>query len=247
MALAAKISPAELTAQVTERFSDAYLEARLINAPGVVYLPGTTDDAAFLAFEVPIGTGGYERQVIYYQASDVTNYTDDGVGLATRATVFAQNGSSTTIDFSHVALCWSTGNVETLGALTAVPSAAVNGTYTSIPIDQTSGSGNGLTVDLAVINSGATSSDYAITLAKPGSGYADGDTALITEATLQGLGIVASGAGDLAFTVATVSSPANAGQLLSVAQTSNQVVLSAGNEAAFYWNLKQFGFYNVAS
>lgn len=247
MALAAKISPAELTAQVSARFTDAYLEARLIDAPGVTYLPGTTDDAAFLAFEVPAGTGGYVRQVILYQAGDVTNYTDDGVGLATKATIFAQDGSATPIEFSHVCLVWSGGNATALGALSAFPTSGVDGTYTSIPVDLSSGNGTGMTINLSVINSGALVSDYAVSIAGAGSDYAVGETVQISEATLQGLGIVPTGAGDLAFSVAAVTAPTNAGQLLSVAQTSNQVVLTGGNEAAFYWNLKQFGFYNVAS
>ena len=82
MAIAAKISPAELTSQVTSRFDGAYLEGRLINAPGVAYVPGTTDDASFLTFEVTPGTAGYQRQVIGYEASDVSAYSDDGVAQA---------------------------------------------------------------------------------------------------------------------------------------------------------------------
>ena len=245
MAIAAKISSAELTAQVTDRFVDKYFEARLINAPGTSYIPGTTVDATFLANEVPIGTGGYLRQVIGYENSDVSAYSDDGVALSQKATIFAHDGGGTAIDFSHVALVWSDGNALTLGAVTAAPSAGVDGTYTNIPVDSTSGSGVGLTVDLTISNGGITASDYALTIVNAGNGYAANDTVTILDGTLAGLGAIAGGAGDLTFSVATVSSQANAGTVLSVAQTASAVSLTAGNEAVFYWNLKQFGYYSV--
>ena len=82
MAIAAKISPAELTALVTNRYVGKYYEARLINAPGVSYVPGTSNDATFLGNEVTQGTGGYERQVINYVGGDVSAYSDDGVALS---------------------------------------------------------------------------------------------------------------------------------------------------------------------
>ena len=41
MTIAAKVSSAELTAQVTNRFEDKYLEGRLINATGTSYIPGS--------------------------------------------------------------------------------------------------------------------------------------------------------------------------------------------------------------
>ncbi len=246
MAIAAKISSAELTAQVSSRFDGAFLEARLINAPGTAYTPGTTDDPSFLTFEVTPGTSGYERQVIYYNTGSISGYSDAGVALDTRATVFAHDGSGSPIDFSHVALVWSTGNVATVSDALVAPSAAVNGSYTNIPIDSTDGSGAGMTVDLSVINAGASTTDYAITVASAGRGYANAEVLTILEGTLAGLGIVSAGAGNLTFSVSGVSTQANADQVLAVAQTSAAVSLSGGNEAAFYWNLKQFGFYSVA-
>ena len=247
MTLAAKISAAELFAQVSDRFAGAYLEARLINAPGTAYVPGTTNDTTFLGFEVTAGLSGYARQVISYLQADVTNYADDGVGLNTRATVFAHDGVGAVIDFSHAALVWSTGNVMTLGAVGTNPTAGVNGTYTNIPIDSTNGSGVGLTVDLTITNSGAASTDYSVTLNRPGYNYGAAEALTIVDGTLAGLGAITGGAGNLSFAVGAVNTPANAGQILAVAQTSSAVQLTAGNEAAFYWNLKQFGFYNVAA
>lgn len=244
MAITAHISSDEVTAQVTNRFVDQYFEGRLINAPGTIYEPGITDDTNLLSFEVAGGTGGYQRQVISYDSADVSVYADDGVGLLQKATVFAHDGGSTQIDFSHAVLVWSDGNVLTLGVVGSAPSAGVNGTYTNIPIDVTSGTGIGLTVDLTISNDGANSTDYAITLARAGYGYGAGDTLAIADGVLAGLGAIAPGAGGLGFTVGTVNTPSNAGQILCVAATSSPVVLTGGNEAVFYWNLKQFGFFS---
>ena len=244
MTIAARVSSAELTAQVTDRFANRFLEARLINAPGTPYTPGITDDASFLSFEVTPGTSGYERQVIYYDLGDVSAYTDDGVGLAVKATVFAHDGVNPAIDFSHVALCWSEGNVLTIGDITP-PSAAVNGTYTNIPVDTTNLNGTGLKVDITVINNGASALDYAVSIRDSGQGYADGEVVTILAPTLAGLGMTSLGDGPLSFPIATSTTAANAGEILAVARTSSPVQLSAGNEAVFYWNLKQFGYYSV--
>ena len=245
MAIAAKISSAELSAQITNRFVGNSFEARLIGATGTSYEPDITNDATFLSFEVTPGTGGYQRQVISYALADVTTYTDDGVALATKGTIFAHDGGATSIDFSHAALVWSTGNTLTLGAVGTAPSAGVDGTYTNIPIDTTNGSGVGLTVDLTIANSGAASTDYSLTINSAGYDYVASDVLTILDGTLAGLGAITAGDGNLAFSVATVNTPANAGTVLAVAQTASSVVLSGGNEAVFYWNLKQFGFYSV--
>jgi hypothetical protein len=96
-----------------------------------------------------------------------------------------------------------------------------------------------MTVDLQVINSGATSTDYVITVRDSGYGYTAGDTLGILDANLAAAGIITGGAGDLTFSVGTVSVNAEAGQLFSVAQTTNAVQLISGREAIFYWNLRQ--------
>ena len=244
MTIAAKISSSELTAQVTNRFEDKFLEARLINAAGTSYIPGTTDDPTFLGFEVTPGTGGYVRQVIKYETADILAYSDDGVPLDRKATIFAHDGGGTSIDFSHVALCWSTGNVLTLGSVSSAPTAGVDGTYTNIPTT-TSGSGTGLVVDLTIQNSGAATTDYLLTIKSAGSGYAASDAITIADGTLAGLGAITGGAGSLGFTAATVTTNAEAGNVVSVAETASAVVLNGGNEAVFYWDLKLFGFYSV--
>ena len=242
MTIAAKISPTELTAQVTDRFADTFFEARLIDATGTTYIPGTTNDAAFLGFEFTIGSGGYQRAVINWTLSDVLAYSDDGVALTRKAAVFAHDGTATTIGFSHVALVWSNGNVTGLAANTSSPASGVNGTYTSVPVDTVSGSGTGLTVDITVINGGIASTDYVVAVNKPGYGYVSGDTLSIANAELQSIGLTAEVTGGLGFSVGTVSAQSNNGDILSVAQTASPVVVSGGNEVAFYFNLKQFGF-----
>ena len=243
MTIAAKISSSELTAQMTNRFEDKFIEARLINATGTSYIPGTTDDPTFLGFEFTPGTGGYVRQVFKYETADILAYSDDGVPLNRKATIFAHDGGGTSIDFSHVALCWSTGNALTLGAVGSAPTAGVDGTYTNIPTT-TGGSGTGLVVDLTIQNSGAATTDYLLTIQSAGSGYAASDTITIADGVLAGLGAITGGAGGLGFTVATVNTDANGGNLITVAETASPVVLTGGNEAVFYWDLKMFGFYN---
>ena len=245
MAIVAKISSTELIDQVTDRFVGKYMEARLINAAGTAYIPGDTDDAQFLGFEVPVGQAGYRRQIIGFAGGDVLGYSDDGVALNTRATVFAHDGSSTSIDFSHVVLCWSAGNVTEL-SYSADPLAAdsIDGTYTNVPVDSTIGGGNSMVLDITVSNSGA---DWDCTIVNPGTGYAVSDTVTINEGTLAGIGAVQAGAGDLVKTVTTISSNPDAGNIVSVAQPTAAVNLNGGNEAVFYWNIKQFGYYNTAS
>ena len=249
MTIAAKVSATEITNIITDRYTDQYFEARLINLPAYNYSPGTAgSDTTLLAGEVTPGTGGYQRAVLNYVPGDVGVYADGGVALNQKATVFAHDGGGTAITFSHVALVWSSGNAQTLGAVTAAPASATTTTaaYTNIPVDSTSGSGVGLTIDLEVTNSGAATTDYVITLNKPGYGYAAADTVTIDNGTLAGLD-ASIGAGDLTFPVATVYTPtvATAGDLFTSVKTSSTVNLVDGNEAAFYWNLKQFGFYTA--
>lgn len=244
MTIAAKISSTELTAQVTNRFSGKFLEARLINATGTSYIPGSTDDTAFLGFEVTAGLGGYTRQAIQYEPADILVYSDDGVPLNRKATIFAHDGSGDSIDFSHVALVWSGGNATAISTPSTVPSAGIDGTYTNIPTT-TGAAGEGLTVDLTIQNSGASSSDYILTLSSSGVGYVDAELLAIPEGVLVGLGAVAVGAGPLGFSVSTVSAGgSDTGKIVSVAETTSPVVLTGGNEAVFYWDLKQFGYYS---
>jgi len=248
MTIPAKVSATEVTSILTDRYVDQYFEARLINLPAYNYDPSVSgSDATLLAGEVPLGTGGYARASIGFSSSDVGVYSDGGVGLQQKATVFAHDGSATPITFSHIALVWSGGNATALGAVTAAPASATTTTaaYTNVPIDSTSGDGVGMTVDIEVTNSGASVGDYVVTINSSGSGYTAGDGLVILNGTLAGLD-PAIGAGNLEFSVDTTYSPsgANAGDLFTAVKTTSVVNLVDGNEAAFYWNIKQFGFYS---
>ena len=247
MAITAKIAQAEVSAQVIDRFSDVYLEARLYQYAGT-YDGSAGEDAAILASTEASSTSGYRRQVIHFSSADATNatYGDGGVGLPQRATVFAPGGTSATdMVFNHVALVWSTGNVTSIDANPATkPTAANNGTYTNLGPDAV-GAKRDLTITLVVTNGGATLADYALTLTSPGRGYTNGDTITIPQATLVAAGVIdgTTQTGDLTFTVTGVSTNANADKILSVAKPSGDVTLNNGNEAVFYWNLKLFDFH----
>jgi len=249
MTIAAKVSATEITNIVTDRYVDQHFEARLINLPAYTYDPATAgSDATLLAGEVALGTGGYSRATLSFSSGDVGVYADGGVALNQKATVFAHDGGGTALSFSHVALVWSSGNVTGLNAVSNAPASATTTTqaYTNIPIDSTNGSGVGMTVDLEVTNSGAATTDYVVTINKAGYGYASSDVLTILNGTLAGLD-ASVGAGDLSFSVNSVYTPsiASAGDLLTVVKTTSTVNLVDGNEAAFYWNLKQFGFYGA--
>ena len=235
MAITAKVSSSEIAAQVDQRFVNKYVEALLVDANGITYTPGLTVDSTFLSFEVVQGFGGYERQVFTYQPADQTAYSDDGVGLATKGSIFAHDGGSDQVTFTHVVLVWGEGNVITLDAATTDPAVGVDGVYTDLPTT-TNGSGTGLTVDLTVSNN-----VFVFTPSRFGRNYAIGDTITITEAVMEAAGAVAAGAGLAQMDVGNVSSNTEAGQIIAVAGTSSQVLLDAGNEAAFYWDLKLYG------
>lgn len=237
MAITAKVSSAEIAAQVDQRFVNKYIEALLINANGIAYTPGTTVDATFLSFEVTQGFGGYERQVFVYQGQDQTAYADDGVGLATKGSVFAHDGGGDTIAFTHAALVWGTGNVITLDAATVDPATGTDGVYTDLPTI-TNGSGTGLTVDLTVANN-----VFVFTPSRFGRNYAVGDEITIAESVMESAGAITAGGGGAVMAVGNVSSNTEAGQIIAVAGTSSQVLLDAGNEAAFYWDLKLYGIH----
>lgn len=245
MTLPATVAPTELEEILTSRYVGQYFEARLINLPAFTYDPATVgSDVTLLTGEVAIGTGGYARDVIYYEASDIGSYADGGVAFVQKGTTFAHDGGATALEFSHIALVWSTGNVTALGSVTTAPVSATTTTaaYTNVPVDSTSGSGVGLTVDLEVTNAGAATTDYVLTLNKAGYGYAASDTVTISNGTLAGLD-PSVGSGDLVFSASTVHTPtgATAGDLFATRKTSSPVTLTNGNEAAFYWNLKQYG------
>jgi|TARA_B100000035_G_scaffold124371_2_gene105893 hypothetical protein len=236
MPITAAVSAAEVQAQVNQRFVNKYIEALLVDAAGITYTPGVTNDTNFLSNEVAVGTGGYDRVVFIYQPADQTTYADGGVGLATKGSIFAHDGGTTSMPFTHAALVWGSGNVASLDAATSDPSAGNDGLYTDIPT-VTTGGGTGLFVDVTVNND-----VFVFTPSKFGRGYQTGDVVTVTEADLVSAGAVALGAGGAAMQIGAVSSNTESGQIIAVAQTDARVTLGNGEEAAFYWDLKLFGF-----
>lgn len=253
MTIRAQVSASEVYNILANRYVDQYFEARLINLPAYNYVPGVSGaDATLLAGEVTVGSAGYQRVILSWSSSEVGSYADGGITLAPKAATFAQDNGPTPLTFSHVALVWSSGNVLTLGTPTSVPASATPTTeaYTNIPIDSTDGSGVGLTVDLEVGSGGGANgaSDFTITINRPGYGYAATDNLTILNSTLATLDASIS-SGDLTFPVSTVYTPdaavASAGDLFSEVKTTSTVNLTSGSEVAFYWNVKQFGFYTA--
>lgn len=245
MTISAKVAGTELQTSMNNRYAGVYLEAILLNAPGVAYNPANDDtqNAAFLTNEIA-EAGGYQRQVIGWDVDTAGAYTDDGVAMSQRAVTYEHDGSATNISFTHMALIWGSGNIDAGGTAATAPAGSDNGTYVGLPTD-TDGSGNGATLDIVVTNGGAAASDYAITVNAPGYGYAASDTLTVQNADLVSAGLNPGDSSPLTFTISSVYTSPDAGKVLSVAQTDSQVTITDGNSAAFYINLKQFGFYSV--
>ena len=235
MAIQAVVSANEISKQVLARFDGAFFEGRLINAPAITYTPGITNDTTFLANEVTIGLGGYQRQVIGYVAGDVSVFSDGGVALIQKATVFSHDDSVDSITFTHAALVESTGNVLTTAIPTLEPSPTNDGTYEAIPTVTLTGTGVGLKINIT-----SSANVVTVTINNAGYDYAPGDSIRVEESTLVAAGAGLTGCGDLEFLVDTVKTEAET--VFAVAKTANQVVLGGGNQAVFYWNTKLFNF-----
>ena len=246
MSISAKVAGTELQDGMNSRFGGAYFEAALLDASGVSYDPANDDtqNATFLSTYEHAATGGYARQVIGWAADSAGAYTDDGVAMDQRNVVFEHDGSANNIVFTHMALVWGSGNINAGGTAAAAPVSATDGTYTNLPTTS-SGSGTGATLDIVVANSGAATTDYTITINGPGVGHAAFDVLTVSNADLVSAGMAPGDSNDLTFTVPSVYTSSEAGKIFSVAQVDGQVTVANGNSAAFYVNLKEFGFYSV--
>lgn len=262
MTIPAKISAYEVTAQIQDRFVSKYLEGILVNAPGVSYTPGLTSDSNFLSSEVTIGAGGYDRAVFRYLPDDVSGYADSGVGLNRKGTIFAHDGSSTPINFTHAVLVWGTGNTEAVEAFSILPTLGNSGTYEGL-VTETDGNGVGLTFNLTVTETvtedelddegnvitpgGEDVTTFTWQIASAGRNYQVGDEVTINPNVMQLAGVTNEISDGGAQTVIfEVSDNPDAGQIVAVAKTQTPVILDGGNEAAFYWDVKTFGFSNEA-
>ena len=272
MTIAAKVSAAELDSQVRANFENEWFEVALINSatPYDIQLDvwdesNTSGGTNIYSFEldglggtraVP-GAGtfnGYGRRSYQYVSADVQAYGDQGVPLARKASIFSHNGYGTgAFSFTHAVLLHSgNGHATALGAVTAVPTGSASFTATGAEeyknLPATGGTGQGLTVNLQILNSGIATTDWVVTLVNAGTGYTAADTVSIPEDTLQSAMNNNGGTltGDLTFSVSTVNAvataPGGTRDIVSVAKTDSLVTLTAGNEAVFYWDLKLFGY-----
>ena len=246
MAISSRISSAELESQVSNRFVGKWIQVCLADAPGLNYIPGNPgDDGILLGAEVDGTTvSSYSRRVIGYAPGDVSTYTDDGIALATKAAIFEHDGLGDPIDFTHVFLVWAVDPVATLGANTSGPSTANDGDYTANFPVSTTGNGSGMLVNITVANGGAALTDYTLTVVNGGGYYAPGDTLTVAGADLVSAGVTDE-VTDLVFSVGTIISNPEANNVISVSRMTSPVTLSNGQQAGFYFNLKQFGYYEV--
>tara|TARA_B100000035_G_scaffold182939_1_gene156207 strand:- start:1574 stop:2290 length:717 start_codon:yes stop_codon:yes gene_type:complete len=236
MAVSASISSSEITSSLVSRYIGNYYEAALINAPGTSYVPGSTNDSTFMSFEATVGQGGYDREVFSYSSGDITGYAERGVALATKATIFPHDGTSTSINFTHVALLWGTGNIVAVGGASAEPTSGNDGNYTNLPTS-TDGNGTGLLLDLTISNN-----VFVYSISKPGRNYTTSDVVTILAADLISAGAVdSSETTNVVLPISTVTATGTSGQVIAVVEPSSATSLTAGNEAAFYWTTKLFG------
>ena len=246
MTISAKVAGTELQDGMNRRFGGAYLEGVLLRADGVEYDPASDDaqNSAFIQnYEVPTGTG-YTRQVIGWPADSAGAYTDDGVAMDRRTLLFEHDGLGGSITFTHLALVWGSGNINAGGTATTAPGGATDGTYLNIPTTS-SGSGVGATLDITVSNNGAAPSDYAITINKPGTGYSDTETLTVQNADLVSAGMAPADGNPISFVVTSVYTAPEPGKIFSVARMDGLVSMAGGRTAAFYVDVKEFGFYSV--
>lgn len=236
MTVLATVSDAEIRGILNARYVDNYFEVALLNMPGEVYQP-VVDNAADLISnnELPAGPGGYYRQVLTYLPSDVGTYSEQGINLATKAAVFAHDGTTTILTFTHVALIRGSGNITELSFSSSEPSAVNDGTYPNLPVTTTA---TGTQAKLTLTIAGGV---ITPTIAYAGYGYEAGSNIVVNDSVLAAAGAITGGAGDYVIGIEAVTTQ-DAGELVAMAQTADTVNLANGNEAVFYYNLKQFGY-----
>lgn len=234
------ISSAELSRQVREGFVGQVFEVILVNSPDLDYDPQLDIDDTFLDKQLAPGTFGYEPQTISFSAEDETSYNDGGVALNTKTAVFI-NDNQGAYQFTDVVLKRGEGNVSELAALPlGKPSAGITAFVEGLNT-ATLGAGTGLTIDVQVTDSGVALDDWVATIRLPGANYEVGDEVEVLAVDLIAAGACPPGAtGNLRFQISEVNT--SDGSIVSVTPTENTVIMQNGNEAVFYFNVKQFGF-----
>ena len=211
MSIAAAISVSELRDTVYKRFVGETFYVALINAPATVYTPGTTINGEFLTNEVG-NVGGYVRDTISYDATDIDAYTDEGIPLARKAATFTHDDSVNTYQFTHVVLL-RTMEVTASSSGTVLTVESVGGEYQ-------------LSIGTTFVGTGVPAGTYITAL---GTGDGSVGTYTLNNTISPALG----------------SDIITAYEIVSVAPLASQATMSDGNEAVFYFDLKQFGYYQV--
>lgn len=249
MTIAAKITPTELVGQVTDRFVDQYFIVKLLNSEGMSYTPGVQEELAFVNNNaLTPGTFGYNPQLFSYSAADVGNYADAGVGLLQKQCIFSHDGSNSQYSFTHCSVQWANGVILGISAdPAALPLGVIpDGLYENLPVTS-DGSGFGATVNLTVNNTLAGELAYSIVMNSPGFDYSLSDVVEISSATLAAVGAGDGSQGPIGLILETLFLPSNANDVFAIAPTDGLVTLANGNESAFYFNLRQFGYYNIGA
>lgn len=242
MTVAAKITPTELGDQVRERFIGNYFVAKLLNSGGLAYVPGQQDSLQYVIDYELARTAGYTPQIIAYVEGEVTNYADNGVGLAQKQAIFQHDGGTTGYTFDGVSLQWAGGVVTAVEADPARnPGPLVDAEYSNLPVGSNTGDGNGLTVNITVFNGAVVS----MTPNTAGYDYNETDTLEITAGTLASVGAHDGTGGSQGVNITGLYLNDKSGQVVLIAPTQNPITLAGGNETAVYFNYKNFGYYNT--
>jgi hypothetical protein len=242
MTVAAKITPTELGDQVRERFIGNYFVVKLLNSSGLAYVPGQQDSLQYVIDYELARTSGYSPQVIGYVDGEVTNYADNGVGLAQKQAIFQHDGAGAGYTFDHVSLQWAGGVVNGLEAdPSRSPGPLVDAEYTNLPVGSVTGDGNGLSVNITVFNNTVVS----VIPNTRGYDYNASDTIEITAGTLASVGAHDGTGGAQGLNITDLYLNDKSGQVVLIAPTAQPVTLAGGNESAVYFNYKNFGYYNT--
>ena len=129
------------------------------------------------------------------------------------------------------------GNLLGVSPVSSEPSQdMVEGTYPDMPVSGGSGTGAVCTLTIA-------GTVHTVAITAPGYGYTEGDSLRIDGADLQAVGANLNSGADVLFSANTIYESGE--EIVAVAAPDSTTVLTSGNQAVFYFDLKHYGFYNV--
>jgi hypothetical protein len=244
MTIAAKITPTELGDQVRQRYIGKFFIVKLLSTNGLAYTPGLQDPLQFVIdYEIP-RQAGYLPQIFGYETGEVSDYADQGVGLAQKQVIFQHDNGQTGYTFDQVSVQWADGVGQAVALDPArTPGTLEDGTYENLPLSTVTGDGAAGSVGIEVFNGAAVS----ISLTSRGFGYSAADEVEVSASTLASVGAHDGSGGGLGVIIDSVYTSTNAGSVVLIAPTATPVTLASGNESAVYFNYKNFGYYNTVS